>query len=61
MFRRVVITGVGIVGHVETPTLTEGQSTAEVEAHLGELTLPEVKRLLDEAVARRTDDPAPSP
>lgn len=56
VFPRWAQTGVGIVGHVETPTLVQGQTTEEVEERLGELTLPEVKRLLDEAVERLLEE-----
>ena len=60
VFPRWAQTGVGIVGHVETGTLLEGGSAKDVEERLGELTLLEVKRLLDEAVARRPEvDAAP--
>jgi hypothetical protein len=52
VFPRWAQTGVGIVGHVETPTLAEGQTAEGVEANMGALTLPEVKSLLDEAVDR---------
>ena len=52
VFPRWAQTGVGIVGHVETPTLAEGQNAEDVEERLGALTLPEVKSLLDEAVER---------
>lgn len=46
-------TGVGIVGHVETPILWERTSREEIlnEAHA--LPLTEVKRLLDEAIRRK--------
>ena len=52
VFPRWAQTGVGIVGHVETPTLAEGRTAEGVEEKLGALTLPEVKSLLDEAVER---------
>lgn len=52
VFPRWAQTGVGIVGHVETSTLVQGKTTEDIEEKLGELTLPEVKRLLDEAVQR---------
>ena len=60
VFPRWAQTGVGIVGHVETPTLVEGQTAQDVEDRIGALTLPEVKHLLDEAVERLlTDERAP--
>ena len=52
VFPRWARTGVGIVGHVETPTLVEGTSAPEVERSLGALTLLEVQTLLEEAIAR---------
>lgn len=60
VFPRWAQTGVGIVGHVETPTLAEGPTMQEVEDRIGALTLSEVKRLLDDAVERGlADEPAP--
>ncbi len=59
VFPRWAETGVGIVGHVETPVLCEGSSRDEVLKHAGDLPLLRVKELLDEAVARRAvDDPS---
>jgi hypothetical protein len=55
VFPRWAQTGVGIIGHVETPTLVEGQTTEDVKEKLGVLTLSEVKRLLDQAVERLLD------
>lgn len=51
VFPRWAETGVGIVGHVETPTLSEGGSQEDVLAALGELTLFEVQDLLERAIA----------
>jgi hypothetical protein len=45
--------GLGIAGHLETPTLCRGRTQEETLARLGEFTLLEVKRLLDEAIERR--------
>ena len=50
VFPRWAQTGVGIVGHVETPTLVECASHEEALRRLGELTLLEVQRLLVEAI-----------
>jgi hypothetical protein len=55
VFPRWAETGVGIVGHVETPTLVRCRSLQEAEGRLGELTLLEVQRLLETAVARHDD------
>ncbi len=52
VFPRWAQTGVGIVGHVESPTLIECRSRAEVEGHLGSLTLLEVQGILEDAVRR---------
>ena len=56
VFPRWAQTGVGIVGHAETPTLVRGPTAEEVERQIGALTLPEVKNLLDEAVQRGIED-----
>jgi hypothetical protein len=53
VFPRWAQTGVGIVGHVETRTLSEGASTEEVMNRLGELTLHEVQALLEEALEEK--------
>jgi hypothetical protein len=44
------------VGHLETDYLVFGRTREEVEAELGKLTLYEVKRKLEEAIARRTEE-----
>lgn len=51
VFPRWAKTGVGIVGHVETPILCEGRSKEAVLEEVGAYPLLRVKRLLDEAVA----------
>ncbi|GMV03895.1 MAG: hypothetical protein AMXMBFR53_01770 [Gemmatimonadota bacterium] len=56
VFPRWAQTGVGIVGHVESPTLAECRSEAEALQSLGTLTLVDVQRVLDEAVARPGDE-----
>ena len=53
VFPRWAETGLGIVGHLETPVLREGRSRNEVEDQIHALPLTEVKRLLDEAVQRK--------
>ena len=61
VFPRWAQTGVGVVGHVETPTLVEGRSPEEVTEGLGALTLVRVQQLLEEAIeaqrALRSDPP----
>lgn len=52
VFPRWAQTGVGIVGHVETPTLFEGPSAEMVGEALGQTSLLEVQRLLHEAIER---------
>jgi hypothetical protein len=53
VFPRWAQTGVGIVGHAESPTLVECRSRREAEERLGALTLLEVRRILEDALARR--------
>lgn len=50
VFPRWAETGLGIVAHVETPVLYEGKSGDEVRGLAGDLSLHDVKRLLDEAI-----------
>jgi hypothetical protein len=52
VFPRWAETGVGIVGHLETPILLEERSRPGAEASLGALTLPEVQALLEESIQR---------
>ena len=56
VFPRWASTGLGIVGHVETPVLWRGASRRAVAEEAGALTLHEVQRLLNEAVAGRVGD-----
>lgn len=53
LFPRWAATGLGIVGHVESPSLWRGATRGEVAKRAGALTLREVQRMLNEAVARR--------
>jgi hypothetical protein len=55
VFPRWAETGVGIVGHVETPTLVECASSEEALERLGALTLLDVQQLLRDAVALRQE------
>jgi hypothetical protein len=53
-------TGLGVVGHVETPLLWEGRDEQEVVRLAGETPLSRVKALLDEAIrARRNTETEP--
>jgi hypothetical protein len=54
VFPRWAETGVGILGHLETPFLLQGRTRAEVEAGLGALTLENVNDLLEEAIRHRS-------
>lgn len=53
VFPRWAETGLGIVGHVETPLLWKGPSREAVLELGRQLSLNEVQRLLNEAVVRR--------
>jgi hypothetical protein len=59
VFPRWADTGIGVVGHVETPTLFRGRKKEEVLRQLGDLPLLQVKQLLDEALrdAAKPQDP----
>ena len=57
VFPRWALTGVGIVGHVETPTLVECASSEEAVRRLGEKTLVEVQALLLEAIRQQDGVP----
>ena len=56
VFPRWAETGLGIVGHLETPVLCEGRSRDEVRDRVHALPLIEVKRLLDEAIQGKDAD-----
>ena len=59
IFPRWAQTGVGIVGHVESPTLASCGSEREALERLGALDLHEVQRILAEAVALTNHDDTP--
>jgi hypothetical protein len=56
IFPRWAEAGLGIVGHLETPVLWEGRSRDEVRERAHGLSLTQVKRLLDEAIQRKSTD-----
>ncbi len=56
VFPRWADTGLGIVGHVETPVLLAERGSAKVRTRLEGLRLREVKDLLDEAIDRLKDE-----
>jgi hypothetical protein len=53
VFPRWAETGVGIVGHVETPVLWQGKGRDTVLAEAGALTLLEVQERLEDAIRTR--------
>lgn len=55
VFLRWADTGVGVVGHAESPTLWRGRSEDEVRREAGRSSLAQVKRWLDEAIALRRE------
>jgi len=55
VFPRWAETGLGIVGHVETPLLWEGRDSDEVVRAAGDTPLGRVKELLDEAIRAKRD------
>jgi len=55
VFPRWAQNGVGIVGHVETPTLVEESSAEAAIERLGELTLRRVQALLEEAIQHQRE------
>jgi hypothetical protein len=52
-------TGLGVVGHLETPLLWEGRDEQEALRLAGETPLAGVKALLDEAIRRRREEETP--
>lgn len=52
VFPRWAQNGLGIVGHVETPTLWRGRSREEVQWAAGESSLPDVQSHLNAAIQR---------
>ena len=56
VFPRWAQTGVGIVGHVETPTLVETQTEDEARTRLGATTLLQTQTYLVEAIERKRSE-----
>jgi hypothetical protein len=52
VFPRWALTGVGIVGHLETPSLWRGANREEILAQAGVASLYQVQAWLEEAIAR---------
>ncbi|MEJ2202744.1 MAG: hypothetical protein P8170_01405 [Gemmatimonadota bacterium] len=61
VFPRWAQTGVGIIGHVESGILVRARTAQEAEAHLGGMSLLDVRETLEEALARVSDAPTLSP
>lgn len=57
VFPRWASTGLGVMGHLETPTLLAGPNPQDVMGQLGALPLVQVKVLLDLAIDRSRDEP----
>jgi hypothetical protein len=53
VFPRWAQNGLGIVGHVETPTLWRGRSREEVHWAAGESSLPDVQSYLNTAIQKK--------
>jgi hypothetical protein len=56
VFPRWADTGIGIVGHLETPLLCHGRTRDEVATLLQALTLLEINALLTQAIHRREQE-----
>lgn len=61
VFPRWADTGVGIVGHVESPVLIRGRDRADVEERLGDLPLTRVREELDRALHASSADSGQQP
>ena len=65
VFPRWAATGLGVIGHVQTPVLCREPGRAAAEGHLRELSLDRVKSLLDDGIERRGEhaggEPRPDP
>ena len=65
VFPRWAATGLGVIGHVQTPVLYRERGRAAAEERLRELSLDRVKSLLDEGIERRGEEaggePRPDP
>ena len=56
VFPRWAESGLGIVGHLETPVLCKAKSRDEAHKAVDDLPLLEVKRLLEEAISRKSHE-----
>ena len=57
VFPRWAATGLGVMGHLDTPTLLAGESRDAVLEKLGEIPLLRVKGLLDDAIGQQAEVP----
>lgn len=55
VFPRWAATGLGVIGHVQTPVLCRERGRPAAEERLRELSLDRVKSLLDEGIGRREE------
>lgn len=55
VFPRWAQTGVGIVGHVQSPILVRARATEEATEELGKLTLMEVQGILEAAITSQAE------
>lgn len=55
VFPRWAETGLGVIGHVESPLLWRGPNQQVVEASAGETPLVQVQQILNEAIVRRVE------
>lgn len=53
VFLRWAATGLGVVGHAESPTLWQGRSEDDVRREAGQASLGQVKQWLDQAIELR--------
>lgn len=56
VFPRWAINGLGIVGHLQTPLLSKGKSQEEALGRVSDLTLVEVKQLLEQAIEEHDEE-----
>lgn len=61
VFPRWAATGLGVIGHVQTPVLCRERGRAAAEDRLRELSLDQVRSLLDDGVERRGEQAGGAP
>ena len=55
VFPRWAVTGLGVIGHVESPFLWRGMTQGAVEAEAGQTPLQRIQRILNEAIVAQAD------